>query len=142
MLRNYVEFELDLADEWKWEGLRLLEPGGLAHLRIIAARLAENVDSVGEPWNEEDNGWAFLCKVGRTSVSVLIASTEGKGRFLVIVSPVVLFRFLCRKRAAEAVQNVCGEIDGLLKSDRRIRNVRWCTAKEYEAFSGKKAKAD
>jgi hypothetical protein len=139
-MKNYAEFRSDLPDEPKWDGMRLLEPAGHAHIQLLAGGLSR-VGDVTEPWNEEDYAWELVCKVGGISVSVLIEITSHDlACFLVIIHPVVLFKFLRRRRMEEAISKVCEEVGRFLREDARVHDVRWFTRDEYEACADAKVR--
>lgn len=131
-VRNFVTFKSTMVDDGEWDKSgSVLRPPGLQHSRLLASSLKQSVSVVTEPWNEEDYGWEFLCRVDGIRVGVLISST-GDGTWLVIVTSAVLFPcFRCKKiRAAQ--QRVSEAIEGFLKVDASFQEVLRCTESEYE----------
>jgi hypothetical protein len=131
-LRNYLTFESNIVDDGVWdENDKVLQPPGLQHSLYLATGLAKSFRDVGQPWNEEDYGWEFLCKVNNMSVGVLIAPFEDR-TWLIIVTSAVLLAFLRRKKVTLVQQQVSDAIERLLKGDDRFQQVQRYSQAEFD----------
>lgn len=130
-LKNHLTFKSDLPDlgEWDADGL-VIRPPGFEHSQLLNSRLRELGLKVGEPWNEEDYAWEFLCWPDKIRSSVLIGLPD-ETEWLVVVISVTLFPFFRRRKIKAAQQAVADMIERALKSDARFREVRRYTESEY-----------
>lgn len=123
-LQNYLTFQSSIVDDGVWdENDDVQLPPGRQHSLFLAAGLAESFRDVGQPWNEEDYSWEFLCKVNNVSTGALIAPIEDR-TWLIIVTSAVLFAFLRRRKVTLVQQQVSDAIERLLKADDRFQQVQ------------------
>lgn len=131
MVRTHLTFLSDIPDDAEWGPQdKLIAPAGKRHMQLFAQALARYATLTGEPWNEEDFGWAFLCRVNGFTVSVLV---EQAPEWLVIVSPVSLLKSLIPGRRQAALNKVCSLLHELVSTDSRFHKPRWYTFQEYDS---------
>jgi hypothetical protein len=131
MIRTYVTFKSDIADEAEWgPGAKLIAPAGRKHSDLFREAVSRRATLKGETWNEEDFGWEFLCNVDGFCVSVLV---EQAPEWLVIIIPVSLLKSLIPGRRERAVRTVCMALQEVLTNDARLHDARWYTREEWEA---------
>jgi hypothetical protein len=129
-MKNYLEFRSTMPDDGAWTDKgQVIAPPGLEHAKLLASKLASSMKLLYAPWNEEDYGWQFLIEHERITMGVLIQSPE-EARWLLIVSPVILFGFLRRRRIQVAVDAAVSAIELVLQQSDRFSAIRRCSAAE------------
>jgi acyl carrier protein len=133
VLRDYLTCEADFPSEGGWIGDNPDEanPPGQQLAVFLQETLRGHAEGITELWKEEGYGWAFNCEWDRVTINVLVQRPDD--HWLVICSIVSLLpRFLRSRRYEMALSNLCYYLDGVVRADRRFRDVRWFTRAEYE----------
>ena len=131
MVRTFLTFVSDIPDNAEWgPGNELLLPAGKKHIEIIAKAVSNHAKLIGEPWNEEDFGWEFLCRIDGFAVSFLIQQAP---EWLVIIIPVEFLKSLIPGRRNAALRKACAILQDVVSNDSRFCQPRWFTRQEYEA---------